>query len=53
MQVDEAYSIPLEEEWLDARDAGALAEALKILIAELTGWQSPVGDRSPRTPVNA
>ncbi|HJR45768.1 MAG TPA: hypothetical protein VJ927_09205 [Actinomycetota bacterium] len=38
MQVQTAFSIPLEEEWLDASDAGALAQALKCLITELVGW---------------
>jgi hypothetical protein len=38
MQVQTAISIPLEEEWLDASDAGALAQALKCLITELVGW---------------
>lgn len=40
MQVETAFSVPLEEEWLDASDAGALAEALKTLITELVGWGS-------------
>ncbi len=38
MQVETPYSIPLEEEWVDANDADSLAEALKCLITELVGW---------------
>ncbi len=40
MQVQEtsAFSIPLEADWLDADDAGALVQALKSLITELIGW---------------
>ena len=38
MQVETAYSLPLEEEWLDASDAESLAEALKCLITEIIGW---------------
>lgn len=33
-------SMPLEEDWLDEKDAGALAQALKCLITELIGWGS-------------
>lgn len=46
MQVETAFSVPLEEEWLDASDAGALAEALKCLITELVGWGSHSYDTS-------
>lgn len=46
MQVETAFSVPLEEEWLDANDAGALAEALKCLITELVGWGSQPFDGS-------
>lgn len=47
MQVQTAsISIPLEEEWLDASDAGALANALKCLITELIGWGSEPYDVS-------
>lgn len=39
MQVKTAsFSVPMDEEWLDASDAGALADALKCLISELIGW---------------
>ncbi len=34
------FSLPLEEDWLDSRDAGQLVEALKALITELIGWGS-------------
>jgi len=44
-QVD-AYSLPLEEDWLDQSDAGALAVALKRLITELIGWGEPTEDDS-------
>lgn len=35
-----AFSMPLEADWLDEKDAGALAQALKSLITELIGWGS-------------
>ena len=38
MQAQMTASVPLEEDWLDQSDAGALAEALKCLISELIGW---------------
>lgn len=41
MQAQMTASVPLEEDWLDQSDAGALAEALKCLISELIGWGDP------------
>lgn len=38
MQTQMTASIPLEEDWLNQSDSGALAEALKCLISELIGW---------------
>ena len=38
MQAQMTASVPLEADWLDQSDAGALAEALKCLITELIGW---------------
>jgi hypothetical protein len=44
-----AFSMPLEADWLDQKDAGALAQALKCLITELVGWGSePFDLQSPQ-----
>ena len=40
VQTGSTFSMPLEADWLDERDAGALAQALKCLITELVGWGS-------------
>ena len=40
VQTGSAFSMPLEADWLDEKDAGALAQALKCLITELIGWGS-------------
>jgi hypothetical protein len=39
-QTGATMSMPLEADWLDQKDAGALAQALKCLITELIGWGS-------------
>lgn len=46
MQAQMSASVPLEADWLDQSDAGALAEALKCLITELIGWGEPADDDS-------
>ena len=49
VQTGSAFSVPLEADWLDERDAGALAQALKCLITELVGWGSEPYDTEAAT----